>query len=315
MRSEPGWGSRREPAGSWTRQLEATPTASDSPLPRYLPKPHSSSASSPRPPRYCPLCSFSNAPPSAGRRKRNLRMLETRCPWNGAGHCHLAAWGNPTQVWCQVQETVTEQTAGFPGKKWRSLVQSLGPLQEILIEFYTDTIQGFLEVKWSEVIQSCLTLCDPMDCSLSRSSVHGILQARILEWVAISFSRGSSQPRDWTRVSRIAGGRFTIWATREAQDFLEFSQIQNNSFVYVCVSLCVCADIAPLMWKEVKIFKMNLYEYPVHHGKFYFQKAGSLNWMFWITLSFWFGSKTALSLSRCFQVVLKQRKQHSMLER
>ena len=46
------------------------------------------------------------------------------------------------------------------------------------------------------VTQLCLTLCDPMDCSLPGSFVHGILQARILEWVAISFSRGSSQPRD-----------------------------------------------------------------------------------------------------------------------
>ena len=50
------------------------------------------------------------------------------------------------------------------------------------------------EGKWSEVTQSCLTLCDPVDCSPPGSSVHGILQARILEWVAISFSRGSSQP-------------------------------------------------------------------------------------------------------------------------
>ena len=48
----------------------------------------------------------------------------------------------------------------------------------------------------SEVAQSCPTLCHPVDCSLQGSSVHGILQARILEWVAISFSRGSSQPRD-----------------------------------------------------------------------------------------------------------------------
>ena len=47
----------------------------------------------------------------------------------------------------------------------------------------------------SEVAQSCPTLCDPMDCSLPGSSVHGILRARVLEWVAISFSRGSSQPR------------------------------------------------------------------------------------------------------------------------
>ena len=51
--------------------------------------------------------------------------------------------------------------------------------------------------------QSCLTLCDPVDCSLPDSSVHGILQARILEWVAISSSKGSSQPRDRTHVSCI----------------------------------------------------------------------------------------------------------------
>ena len=55
-----------------------------------------------------------------------------------------------------------------------------------------------------------------MDCSLPGSSVHGIFQARILEWVAISFSRGSSQLRDWTLVSCIGGRRFPIWATREA---------------------------------------------------------------------------------------------------
>ena len=66
------------------------------------------------------------------------------------------------------------------------------------------------------VTWSCLTLCNPMDCSHPGSSVHGIFQARILEWVAISFSRGSFQPRDQTRVSRIAGRFFTIWATREA---------------------------------------------------------------------------------------------------
>ena len=66
------------------------------------------------------------------------------------------------------------------------------------------------------VAQSCLTFCDPMNCSLPGSSVHGIFQARILEWVAISFSRGSSQPRVQTWVSCIAGRFFTFWATREA---------------------------------------------------------------------------------------------------
>ena len=60
-------------------------------------------------------------------------------------------------------------------------------------------------------------LYEPMDNSPPNSSVHGILQARILEWVAIPFSRGSSQPRDQTQVSCISGRFITVWATREAQ--------------------------------------------------------------------------------------------------
>ena len=62
-----------------------------------------------------------------------------------------------------------------------------------------------------QVAQLCPTLCDPMDYT-----VHGLVQARILEWVAFPFSRGSCQPRDQTQVSCIAGGFFTSWATREA---------------------------------------------------------------------------------------------------
>ena len=69
-----------------------------------------------------------------------------------------------------------------------------------------------------EVAQSCPTLCDPVDCSLPGFSIHGIFQARILEWVTISFSRGSSRPRDQTRVSCIGGRHFNLWATREAQN-------------------------------------------------------------------------------------------------
>ena len=72
--------------------------------------------------------------------------------------------------------------------------------------------QSDLTISWSEV-QSCPTLCDPMDCSLPGFSIHGIFQARILEWVAISFSRGSSQPRDRILVSCIAGRVLTLWAT------------------------------------------------------------------------------------------------------
>ena len=66
-----------------------------------------------------------------------------------------------------------------------------------------------------------------MDYSLPGSSVHGTLQARILEWVAIPFSRASSQLRDQTQVSHIAGGFFTIWATREAQEHWSPSLLQG----------------------------------------------------------------------------------------
>ena len=70
-----------------------------------------------------------------------------------------------------------------------------------------------------KVTQSCPTLYNPVGCNLPGFSVHGILQARILEWVAIPFSRGFSQFRDWTQVSHIAGGFFTSWDTSEAQEY------------------------------------------------------------------------------------------------
>ena len=76
------------------------------------------------------------------------------------------------------------------------------------------------------IAQLCLTLCNPNDCSPPGSSVHGILQARILEWVAILVFRGSFWPEDRTWVSCIAGRFFTIWVTREALDYLGGSQIQ-----------------------------------------------------------------------------------------
>ena len=66
------------------------------------------------------------------------------------------------------------------------------------------------------VAQSCLTLCDPMDCSQPSSSIHGVLQVRILEWVTILFSRGLSWPRDRTQVSCTASRFLTVWAAREA---------------------------------------------------------------------------------------------------
>ena len=75
------------------------------------------------------------------------------------------------------------------------------------------------------VAQSCPTLCGPMDCNPPGSSVHGILQSRILEWVAIPFSRGSSQPRDQTRVSCIAGR------------FFEPPRKPGYTYTYMCISI------------------------------------------------------------------------------
>ena len=86
------------------------------------------------------------------------------------------------------------------------------------------------------VVQLCLTFCDPMNCHTPGSSVHGILQARIQAWVATPFSRASSQPRDWTQVSCVAGRFFTNWATTKynmtQRDKVIYS-IQALSFQYV----------------------------------------------------------------------------------
>ena len=81
----------------------------------------------------------------------------------------------------------------------------------------TDSLEKTLTWYWrSEVTQLCPTLCNPVDCSLPDSSIYGLFQARTLEWVIISFFRGSFQPGVQTWVSCIADRCFTMWATREA---------------------------------------------------------------------------------------------------
>ena len=89
-------------------------------------------------------------------------------------------------------------------------------LSNPLFSVTSSYVYSDFEVK---VAQSCLILCDSTDCSPTGSSVRGILQARILQWVAIPFFRGSSQPRDRTQGSCITGKFFTIWATKEALAF------------------------------------------------------------------------------------------------
>jgi len=95
------------------------------------------------------------------------------------------------------------------------------------------------------VAQSCPTLCNPLDCSPPGSSVHGILQARILEWVAIPFSRGSSCSRNQIWVSCIVGRFFTIWATREAPCSCKWPNfiLVWLSSISLCVYMCVCLYI------------------------------------------------------------------------
>ena len=89
-------------------------------------------------------------------------------------------------------------------------------------------------------VTQCPTLCSPMDCT-----VHGILQARILEWVVFPFSRGSSQPTDRTQVSRIAGRFLISWATREA-----LSCLITYHFILECEDMkfvCFIHHRIPLM--------------------------------------------------------------------
>ena len=79
--------------------------------------------------------------------------------------------------------------------------------------------------------------------------VHGILQARILGWVAFPFSRGSSQPRDWTQVSRNAGGFFTSWATREAQRSAE-EMINHRSYPIIAAGLIPISVRSWEQWRD-----------------------------------------------------------------
>ena len=99
----------------------------------------------------------------------------------------------------------------------RRASMGVGCTWEISVPSAQFCFESETEVK-GKFAQSCQTL-HPQDCSLPGSSVHGILQARILAWVAVPFSRGFSQPRDQTQVSCITGRFFTIWATGKAQEY------------------------------------------------------------------------------------------------
>ena len=100
-----------------------------------------------------------------------------------------------------------------------------------------------------KVTQSCLTFCDPMGCV-----VPGSLQAKILAWVAFPFSGGSSQPRDQTLVSRIAGRFFTSWATKEAQmgSPIDVVGVQENCFLWRSACQSKVWPISPVLHSPLR---------------------------------------------------------------
>ena len=110
----------------------------------------------------------------------------------------------------------------------------------------------FVSITWKVkvlVTQLCPTLCDPTGCRLPGSSAHGILQARILEWVAIPFSRGSCCPRDQTQVSCVASRFFTIWVNREAP-WLIHNKFSVNEVEYFETYIDRLKEIRGSMWLE-----------------------------------------------------------------
>ena len=100
------------------------------------------------------------------------------------------------------------------------------------------------------VPQSCPTLCDPMDCSPSGSSVHGILQARIPEWVAMPSSRGFFQSRDQTQVSQIAGRFFTVWATGQSLLVRLWKKAHNRPHLPLMTRVHKCLQKSVMVKKD-----------------------------------------------------------------
>ena len=121
-----------------------------------------------------------------------------------------------------------------------------------------------------KVAQLCLTICSFMDCSLPSSSVHGILQARLLEWVATPFSRVCSWCRYQTQVSCIVGRFFTIWATKEAQSHC----LSIHSTIMSWVYNTPCAKYYPRLWEH----KGSWCGHCPHHSKAYKQVISNLKW-------------------------------------
>ena len=174
---------------------------------------------------WCPSCSWSLATPLSDCVPSSVTTNLYAC-----GCCLYSRVSPPQHGICG-----SNPKAQRPSLISLSSLSSINPVSPPMFQAHEITCSLTNDLLWKKVkmfiTQSCPTLCDPMDCSPPGSSVHGILSARILEWVAIPFSRGSSQARDQTQVSCNASRFFTIWATREASMIPYASELSHFSWV------------------------------------------------------------------------------------
>ena len=157
-----------------------------------------------------------NKPGGFSSLRRSLTKAEFHLPGCHKTKANLCC--NPSESWmppselqsnsCRCVQSVCFAELSWSNKEWQTS-GNISLVSITIVHNYQN--KETMEVK---VSQLCPILCDPMDYI-----VHGILQARILEWVAFAFSRRSSLPRDWTQVSRIVGGFLTSWAIMEAQEY------------------------------------------------------------------------------------------------
>ena len=148
-----------------------------------------------------------------------LEKTPDREAWQATAYRAAKSWARPK--WpcvhrCKIFLPGAPLPQGQLSVKVVQLLGLRGPCQHKVCRYTNCLHPKSYGPQFISVAQSCLTICDPMDCSPPCSSVHGVLQARILEWIAISFSRVSFRPRDQIQVSRNAGRFFTVWATRGA---------------------------------------------------------------------------------------------------
>ena len=172
-----------------------------------------------------PLASFIQHGLGSPSHSNQTRKRNKNTNWKKKSHCLQMAWYQTEKI-LHITKKLTSKLSEATGYRiyTQKSVACLCINNELsereskkIITFKTGSKRvNYSGVNLSEVAQSCLTLCDPVDCSPPGSSVHGILQARILEWVVMLFFRWSSWPRNRTQVSHNASRIFIIWATRQA---------------------------------------------------------------------------------------------------